>query len=84
MSGWWCSGNGESSCHLGLEAVAAEPKVAVVRCNGSCENRPRTALYDGAKSVPSLMPLQVVRRVVHSVVWVVVIVWKRVSLMLFT
>ena len=27
---------------LGLEAVAAEPKVAVVRCNGSCENRPRT------------------------------------------
>ncbi len=34
--------------------------------------------------VPSLMPLQVVRRVVHSVVWVVVIVWKRVSLMLFT
>lgn len=50
MSGWWCSGNGESSCHLGLEAVAAEPKVAVVRCNGSCENRPRTALYDGAKS----------------------------------
>ena len=35
---------------LGLEAVAAEPKVAVVRCNGSCENRPRTALYDGAKS----------------------------------
>ena len=22
----------------------------VVRCNGSCENRPRTALYDGAKS----------------------------------
>lgn len=69
---------------LGLEAVAAEPKVAVVRCNGSCENRPRTALYDGAKSVPSLMPLQVVRRVVHSVVWVVVIVWKCVSLMLFT
>lgn len=35
---------------MGLEAVAAEPKVAVVRCNGSCENRPRTALYDGAKS----------------------------------
>ena len=27
---------------LGLEAAAAEPKVAVVRCNGSCENRPRT------------------------------------------
>ena len=35
---------------LGMEAVASEPKIAVVRCNGSCENRPRTAQYDGAKS----------------------------------
>ena len=35
---------------LGMEAVASEPKIAVVRCNGSCENRPRTAKYDGAKS----------------------------------
>ena len=35
---------------LGMEAVAAEPKIAVVRCNGSCENRPRIAQYDGAKS----------------------------------
>lgn len=35
---------------LGLEAVASEPKVAVVRCNGSCENRPRIVQYDGAVS----------------------------------
>lgn len=35
---------------LGLEAAASEPKVAVVRCNGSCENRPRTTQYDGAVS----------------------------------
>ena len=35
---------------LGLEAVASEPKVAVVRCNGSCENRPRVVQYDGALS----------------------------------
>ena len=35
---------------LGMEAVASEPKIAVVRCNGSCENRPRTAQYDGAKT----------------------------------
>lgn len=35
---------------LGLEAVASEPKVAVVRCNGSCENRPRVVQYDGAVS----------------------------------
>ena len=35
---------------LGLEATAAEPKVAVVRCNGTCENRPRTTQYDGVRS----------------------------------
>lgn len=35
---------------LGLEAVASEPKVAVVKCNGSCENRPRIVQYDGAVS----------------------------------
>ena len=35
---------------LGLSAGAAEPKVAVVRCNGTCEHRPRTAVYDGAVS----------------------------------
>ena len=64
---------------LGLEAVAAEPKVTVVV---------KIALVllcmTELNRVPSLMPLQVVRRVVHSVVWVVVIVWKCVSLMLFT
>ena len=35
---------------LGLDAGEAEPMVAVVRCNGTCANRPRTNLYDGAKS----------------------------------
>lgn len=35
---------------LGLEAASAEPKVAVVRCNGSCEHRPRTTWYDGVSS----------------------------------
>lgn len=35
---------------LGLEAASAEPKVAVVRCNGSCEHRPRTTRYDGVSS----------------------------------
>lgn len=35
---------------LGIEAVAKAPVVAVVRCNGSCENRPRTSTFDGAKS----------------------------------
>lgn len=35
---------------LGLAAVASAPKVAVVRCNGTCENRPRNAMFDGAQS----------------------------------
>ena len=35
---------------LGMEAAAAEPKVAVVRCNGSCQARPKTNHYDGVKS----------------------------------
>lgn len=35
---------------LGLTVEASAPKVAVVRCNGTCENRPRQALFDGAQS----------------------------------
>ena len=35
---------------LGKEAGAAEPMVAVVRCNGTCQARPRTNQYDGTKS----------------------------------
>ena len=35
---------------LGLEAAASEPKVAVVRCNGTCEHRPRITKYDGVQS----------------------------------
>ena len=35
---------------LGMEAAASEPKIAVVRCNGSCDVRPKTSSYDGPKS----------------------------------
>lgn len=35
---------------LGREVVASDPLVAVVRCNGSCANRPRTSTYDGTRS----------------------------------
>ena len=35
---------------LGKEAGTAEPMVAVVRCNGTCQARPRTNSYDGTKS----------------------------------
>ena len=35
---------------MGLVAEAKEPMVAVVRCNGTCANRPRINQYDGVKS----------------------------------
>ena len=35
---------------MGLEAEKAQPKVAVIRCNGTCDNRPRTNTYDGAEN----------------------------------
>ncbi|MBQ0096463.1 MAG: Fe-S cluster domain-containing protein [Bacteroidales bacterium] len=35
---------------LGLEVKEKAPMVAVVRCNGSCQNRPRTTEYDGYRS----------------------------------
>jgi len=35
---------------LGQTANATSSKIAVVRCNGSCEVRPRTNLYDSAKT----------------------------------
>lgn len=38
------------SAILGLNAVVADPKVAVVRCNGNCENRPRVVSYNGMKT----------------------------------
>lgn len=35
---------------LGLEVKEKAPQVAVVRCNGTCENRPHTSTYDGIAS----------------------------------
>ena len=35
---------------LGLTAEAQDPKIAVVRCNGTQECRPRTNIYDGTKT----------------------------------
>ena len=35
---------------LGMAMAQTEPKVAVVRCNGTCENRPRTIIYDGLRT----------------------------------
>lgn len=39
---------------LGMAAGHAEPLVAVVRCNGSCEFRPRTAEYDGLRTCAAM------------------------------
>lgn len=36
--------------YLGKAAAEREPMVAVVRCGGSCENRPRVNRFDGAQS----------------------------------
>ena len=35
---------------LGMTPVVSEPMVAVVRCNGTCEARPRTSEYDGTRT----------------------------------
>ncbi|MBQ0151167.1 MAG: Fe-S cluster domain-containing protein [Bacteroidales bacterium] len=35
---------------LGYEIKEKAPMVAVVRCNGTCENRPRTNVWDGVQS----------------------------------
>ena len=35
---------------LGYEVKEKAPEVAVVRCNGTCVNRPRTNTYDGVQS----------------------------------
>ncbi len=33
---------------LGLEAVKKDPRVAYIRCNGTCDHRPKTSTFDGA------------------------------------
>lgn len=39
---------------LGLAAANVEPTVAVVRCNGTCEHRPRIAVYDGLRTCAAM------------------------------
>lgn len=42
---------------VGLAAVATVPRVAVLKCNGTCENRPAIVSYDGALSCAVLNTL---------------------------
>lgn len=41
---------GQVATILGRAVEAAAPQIAVLRCNGSCENRPRLNRYDGVSS----------------------------------
>ena len=44
---------------LGLNAVEKAPRIAVIRCNGSCENRPQTAItkeHIAVQSFPRFIP----------------------------
>lgn len=55
MDGLYCTVGGNETMltvadMLGRTPVQEEPKVAVVRCNGTCEARPRLNSYDGARS----------------------------------
>lgn len=42
---------------LGLKAEETEPMVAVVRCKGTCDNRPRLNVYDGVHNCAVLSSL---------------------------
>lgn len=33
---------------LGIEAIKKDPRVAFIRCNGTCDHRPKTSTFDGA------------------------------------
>lgn len=53
LEGYFCPVGGNDTMEnvaslLGKESVTADPIVAVVRCSGSFEHRPRTNFYDGA------------------------------------
>ena len=55
ISNLYCSAGGAEAmqkiaAYLGKTATEQEPKVAVIRCSGSCDKRPRTNIYDGAPS----------------------------------
>ena len=39
---------------LGMAMANSEPKVAVVRCNGTCANRPRVAVYSGLRTCSAM------------------------------
>ena len=57
------------AAYLGKSAPEKEPQVATVRCGGTCEKRPRTNDFNGAKYVPWLRRSMWAKRAVRSAVW---------------
>ena len=75
---------------LGREVKAQAPKIAVVRCNGTCENRPRTSQYDGVLWMhgnipqPSNIPYMSAIQPADSAVWDVATVLQPARSMRYT
>src|SRR5690554_2774478 len=54
---------------LGQTAPVTTKKIAVVRFNGTCDNRPRLNLYDGVSNCTWPLLSMAATRVVRSVAW---------------
>ena len=57
------------AAYLGKAAAEKQPEVATVRCGGTCEKRPRTNQYDGARSCAVASSLYVAKAPAHSAAW---------------
>ena len=69
---------------LGLDAAAAEPMVAVVRCNGTVPTVPVSTNMTVQRVVRLHLLFMVVKQDVVLAAWVAVTVWMLVSSMLST
>ncbi len=69
---------------LGLEAVKKEPRVAFIRCNGTCDHRPKTSALTEQLHVPLHHRFTVGSQIVNTVVLVMATVTMHVILMLLT
>ena len=55
LQGLFCPVGGTNTMNkiastLGMEAGSLTPRIAVVKCNGTCEHRQKTSIYDGYKT----------------------------------
>lgn len=65
---------------LGMAVANTEPMVAVVRCNGTCANRPRIAEYSGLRTCAAITRAVPARRLAAMAASVAAIAWLRASL----